>query len=146
MEFQNVPEMIQSFLNDAHPPGPALLLVAAVALVLLGELRPRRWRGGRRRWSGRSSGGRHPWSGWPRVADVSDPAQQMNLIAKVGFETVPLMNREEFGVFRVLEKVMAEQRGGLRLMAQTSLGEVIRPQHTQGSREDRDLAFRSIER
>lgn len=142
MQFHNVPGSLQSTLDaiDAH--GRILLLVAAaIVLVLLGGFRPRRWSGRRGRWPRLRSVGSS--AAFPH-AGLSDPAQQMHYIAKVGFETVPLMNREEFGVFRVLEKVMAEQRGGFRLMAQTSLGEVIRPRHTQGSNEDRDLAFRSI--
>jgi hypothetical protein len=68
----------------------------------------------------------------------------MNFISKVGFETRPLLNKEEYPVLLLLEEVVREIGGGFRVMAQTSLGEVIRPSRSSASKDDRDLAFRSI--
>ncbi|MCY3756218.1 MAG: DUF2726 domain-containing protein [Acidobacteria bacterium] len=68
----------------------------------------------------------------------------MEFISKVDFEARPLLNRPEYRILRILEAVALETPGGLRVMAQTSLGEVLAPQPASGSQEARDLAFRSI--
>ena len=68
----------------------------------------------------------------------------LEFIAKVDFEARPLLNRPEYGILRILEAVARETPGGLRVMAQTSLGEVLAPRTASGSQEARDLAFRSI--
>ena len=156
MEFLKVPGSSNSLLNAAQLQGLGLALLAVAAFVIFvyaSEGRLKRWSGRRRHWPRRSSTNRAYWSkrrrdrnvvALPRPTDVADPAQQMNHIAKVGFETVPLLNREEFRVYVVLEKLLTERRDGCRLMAQTSLGEIIRPKLKTGSKEECDLAFRSI--
>lgn len=68
----------------------------------------------------------------------------MEFISKVDFEQRRLLNKSEYGILQVLEKVTREIDGGHRVMAQTSLGEIIAPQSASGSEEARDLAFRSI--
>ena len=73
-----------------------------------------------------------------------EPTAQMEFIAKVDFEARPLLNRPEYRILRILEAVAQDVPGGLRVMAQTSLGEVLAPQPASGSQEARDLAFRSI--
>ena len=72
------------------------------------------------------------------------PTAQLEFIAKVDFEARPLLNRPEYRILRILEAVARETPGGLRVMAQTSLGEVLAPRPASGSQEARDLAFRSI--
>ena len=72
------------------------------------------------------------------------PTAQLEFIAKVDFEARPLLNRPEYRILRILEAVARETPGGLRVMAQTSLGEVLAPRTASGSQEARDLAFRSI--
>ena len=68
----------------------------------------------------------------------------MAFISKVDFEPRRLLNRSEYGILRILENITREIGGGYRVMAQTSLGEIIAPAATLGSKEARDLAFRSI--
>lgn len=75
---------------------------------------------------------------------LGEPAAQMEFISRVDFEARPLLNRPEYKILRILEAVAQETPGGLRVMAQTSLGEVLAPQPASGSQEARDLAFRSI--
>ncbi len=75
---------------------------------------------------------------------LGDPKAQMEFIAKVDFEARPLLNRPEYKILRILEEVAQDIPGGLRVMAQTSLGEVLAPQPASGSQEARDLAFLSI--
>ena len=68
----------------------------------------------------------------------------MEFISEVGFEPRPLLNKSEYRILQILEKITCEIGGGHRVMAQTSLGEIIAPQTASGSEEARDLAFRSI--
>ena len=68
----------------------------------------------------------------------------MEFISRVDFEPRRLLNKSEYGILRILEKVARDIGGGYRVMAQTSLGEIIAPRAVSGSEEARDLAFRSI--
>ena len=68
----------------------------------------------------------------------------MEFISRVDFEPRGLLNRSEYGILRILEHITREIGGGHRVMAQTSLGEIISPKPRSGSDEARDLAFRSI--
>ena len=75
---------------------------------------------------------------------LGDPTAQMEFISKVDFKPRPLLNRSEYKILRILEEVAQDIPGGHRVMAQTSLGEVLAPQMASGSKEARDLAFHSI--
>ena len=75
---------------------------------------------------------------------LGDPTAQMEFISKVDFKPRPLLNRSEYRILRILEEVSQDIPGGHRVMAQTSLGEVLAPQMASGSKEARDLAFHSI--
>ena len=68
----------------------------------------------------------------------------MEFISRVDFETRRLFNKSEYGILRMLEKITREIGGGHRVMAQTSLAEVIAPKTASGSDEGRDLTFRSF--
>ena len=76
--------------------------------------------------------------------DVSDPAQQLAFVSSVAFERQPLLNKGEFQVLLLLESVIREMRAGHRVMAQTNLGEILRPKRQSFAVEDTDLAYRSI--
>lgn len=73
-----------------------------------------------------------------------DPAQQMHAIAGVGFATVPLLNRSEARLLPALERAVRDCDQGYRLMAQTSLGEIIRPVGEGISPEALDAARFSV--
>ena len=66
-------------------------------------------------------------TGRPGPASMADPRDQMIAIASVPFETVPLLNKEEFRLLPLIEAVVRAHGDGHRVMAQTSLGELIRP-------------------
>ncbi len=68
----------------------------------------------------------------------------MEFVSRVDFEPRRLLNKPEYGILQILEKITKEIDGGYRVMAQTSLGEIIVPAATSGPEEVRDLAFRSI--
>ena len=68
----------------------------------------------------------------------------MDFVSKVDFEQRPLLNPSEYKILRILEEIARDTPGGHRVMAQTSLGQVLAPRPGSGSQEARDLAFRSI--
>jgi hypothetical protein len=126
-------------------------LVAGVFLLLLIALR-----GGRRKWR------KKPWPNkkWPsekgtwkpnppqvlqpEVVNLADPKEQMEYIARVDFELQPLLNKSEYRILVLLELIARELNAGLRVMAQTSMGEILRPKPGSASDFDRDLAYRSV--
>jgi hypothetical protein len=67
----------------------------------------------------------------------------MQYVLAVEFEPQPLLNKGEFQVLLLLEAVSRELNAGFRVMAQTSLGEILRPKRTW-RQTDADLAYRSI--
>lgn len=120
-----------------HTPAAPKLVAMAVLFVILA-------------WSWRrliSKSSRRPWSPPPPVnqaeAKISDPAWQMQFVSAVEFEPQPLLNKSEFQVLLLLESVSRDLNAGFRVMAQTSLGEILRPKRTW-RRTDADLAYRSI--
>jgi very-short-patch-repair endonuclease len=76
--------------------------------------------------------------------DPSDATQQLGFVSRVPFERKPLLNKGEFQVLLLLEAVVRNLRAGHRVMAQTSLGEILRPNIHASAAFDCDLAYRSI--
>jgi hypothetical protein len=76
--------------------------------------------------------------------DLTDAAQQLTFVSRVAFERQPLLNKAEFQVLLLLEAVVGEMRAGHRVMAQTNLGEILRPKREHPNLVDADLAYRSI--
>lgn len=79
----------------------------------------------------------------PLPRDVSDVEEQLAFVSAVEFERQPLLNKGEYRVLVVLENVVRDLRAGYRVMAQTNLGEVLRPKRGENAQKA-DLAFRSI--
>ncbi len=75
--------------------------------------------------------------------DIADPVRQIEYVARVDFEPQRLLNKSEYQVLVLLETVVRELNAGFRVMAQTSLGEILRPKQTR-YRSDADLAYRAI--
>ena len=124
------------------------LIVLALALAILREAAFR----GRRRRKRKSRGDRSRKTGQgPKEAPAAGasrfggPTAQMAFLSNVDFEPRRLLNRAEYGILRILENITREIGGGYRVMAQTSLGEIIAPRSASGSDEARDLALRSID-
>ena len=82
----------------------------------------------------------------PRDAaqSMADPRDQMIAISAVSFETIPLLNREEARLLPILESATRSFGNGHRVMAQTSLGEIIRPKDCSASPTIRNAAYASI--
>lgn len=80
----------------------------------------------------------------PSPANLRDPKQQMEAIAFVDFEITPLLNREEARLLPLLESCVRQVNKGHRVMAQTSMGEIIRPKHAGISEDQQRAAYASI--
>jgi hypothetical protein len=76
--------------------------------------------------------------------DLSKPENQMQYIAKIDFKRKRLLNAEEAKILPALERLVAASLPGYRVMAQTSLGELIQPETGKGARADQENARRSI--
>ncbi len=76
--------------------------------------------------------------------DLRDPRNQLDAIGKVGFETAQLLNKEEARLLPLLESAVRAAERGHRVMAQTSMGEILRPAKGSGSQAQRRAAFASI--
>lgn len=90
-------------LPDAALPGLALSGLGLLAVLWL-----------LRRWLGRDRG-------------RARARALLRAVRGSGFEVVPLLNGEEARLLPVLERAAARAGPGFRVMAQVSLGEVIRP-------------------
>lgn len=114
-----LPSVILETLTSAIP---AWLIILLVVLLILGVIfRPRP----------------------PRRRSMVSPKLQLEAVRRVEFERCPLLNRSESAVLVVLEEVL-RNLGGHRLMAQTSLGEVIRPVPRSGTKIALEEARASI--
>ena len=128
----------------------ALCVFAALVLVIV-ALRPPSFsekKGKYARWKRSSSAHRSPRDfapavtppsfshGSPGTPDLSDVGVQLKAIMQAAFQKRRVMNRSEYGVFRVVESEIAAANKGHRAFAQTSLGEVLESHSSD--------AFRSI--
>ncbi|MDP3959311.1 MAG: DUF2726 domain-containing protein [Pseudorhodobacter sp.] len=130
-------------LSGANPQllGP-LIAFGAVVLVVLGSRllkpgRPSRYQFFRPRFVPVAAPSLHPHN-------MANPHDQMDAIAAVEFEVSPLLNHEEARLLPVLEAVVRDVGNGHRVMAQTSLGEIIRPKNASASPTLRNAAYASI--
>lgn len=124
------------------------LLPAALAAAMLGRLAS-----GRR--SGATPRPREVHLGEPRLGPAegprSDPSRtdgpdaQMELVSGVEFAPRRLLNGPEFGILRLLDKIVLETGAGHRAIGQASLGDVIAPKALYASEGARRRAFRSID-
>lgn len=150
-------------MNDILVASVALAALAILALIahdLYSRLRRRH----RRRRARQARKSRRHYSQWQSVApprhgplpshapptrpkpaaDLRDPAQQLHAIARVDFECIPLLTPPDARLLPLLEAAAHDLRAGHRVLAQTSLGDLIRPQANSASADDRSAALASI--
>lgn len=84
-------------------------------------------RGGRSKWQDRRGKGvpSQPKLDAP-AAKVPDAADQPRTVMKADFKAQPLLNKSEARLFKSLDKMVIEMRPGWQVMAQVSLGEILR--------------------
>ncbi len=80
----------------------------------------------------------------PKGRNMADVEAQLAAVAKVSFEKRRLLNMGEYDVFRLLERLVSQAGTGHRVMAQTSLGELIQPRPASADRAARKDAHASI--
>jgi hypothetical protein len=119
-----------------------LLLAALVAIVLIFEAANRTpsRRGGKRHtpWRkpyGEDAGSRNQTAPQPRErTPVTDSVEQMRVVMQAEFSAQPVLNKSEARVFRELSKIVAEIDPNWSVMAQVSLGEVLRSKDQEAYR------------
>lgn len=117
-------------------------VIAAVSMATFAVAwawRPRRSRYRRRHWKPS-----RPLAQTWKPHDISDPKAQMEVVAQVEFEPQRLLNQGEYQLLLLIESVVRELNCGLRVMAQTSMGEILRPRKGSAASYNCDLAYRSI--
>ena len=88
----------------------------------------------------RKKHGNGPANNW----GLSDPNNQWLAVTKVNFRREKILNTSEFRVFTALEKIVLDVNNGHRVMAQTSLGELLKPDTRTADWKTRKDAFASI--
>jgi hypothetical protein len=61
-----------------------------------------------------------------RTEPVVDAADQLRTVMNADFKAQPLLNKREAKVFSVLDKIVVELKPGWQVMAQVSLGEILK--------------------
>ena len=69
---------------------------------------------------------------------------QLDAVSAVSFETQPLLNKSGSRLLPLLESLTRAHGNGHRLMAQVSLGEILRPKPNSAPHHMLDAAYRSI--
>jgi hypothetical protein len=105
----------------------ALVLGGVAAGIGLERLLPR---SGRRQT--RKSGRSRPWQA-PAVPQISiaDPAVQLRVVTAAEFTKQTLLNKQEARVLYAAERAVAESGLKWRVMAQVSLGEILRSENAR---------------
>lgn len=119
---------------------PALLVATLLAGFIVGVL-VERLLSHRRRQAWRQKNGwrferdrpggkveRPPWPTQPEKAapKLSDAADQLRIVMGASFATQPLLNRSELRLFKELDRAVISLNPGWQVMAQVSLGEILR--------------------
>ncbi len=109
----------------------ALLVLAALIIIALFSSRNRgrkKWR----HWDRGTSGGGRPVTGDfsnRRIGGLDgkpDAAMQLNKVMAAEFWAQPLLNQSEARLFRELDRMVLRRNPGWQVMAQVSLGEILR--------------------
>ncbi|MEA3537876.1 MAG: DUF2726 domain-containing protein [Pseudomonadota bacterium] len=102
----------------------ALVLGGVAAGIGLERLLP-----GRRRQTRKGGRGRSWQVRAVPPASITDPAEQLRVVAAAEFTKQTLLNKQEAKVLRAAESAVAESGVDWRVMAQVSLGEILRTQN-----------------
>lgn len=80
------------------------------------------------RWKNKEAGARPPWKAGrePDIAKVPDAADQLRTVMAANFAIQPLLNKAEVRLFRELDRLVQARHSEWQVMAQVSLGEVLR--------------------
>lgn len=114
----------------------AILLVGAFAGIVversLSNIRRQAWRERNRwRWERKYNGGGPDGLRYLPKADIAvrrqfDAADQLRIVMGAHFAVQPLLNKSEARVFRELDRMVIDRNPAWQVMAQVSLGEILR--------------------
>jgi hypothetical protein len=112
---------------------PALLIAILFVGALIGiqverfvsEQRRTEWKR-RNAWRWEKKGGGKVVLIQPKPEAVVDAADQLRTVMKAEFKAQPLLNKSEARLFRAVDKYVVEARPGWQVMAQVSLGEILK--------------------
>jgi hypothetical protein len=114
----------------------AVLLVGAFAGTIierfLSRMRRQSWRERNRwRWERKRNGADIASGPWLAKVDPAAPKQpdavdQLRIVMAASFTLQPLLNRSEARVFKELDRIVISCNPGWQVMAQVSLGEILR--------------------
>jgi hypothetical protein len=112
----------------------AVLLVGAFAGTIierfLSRMRRQSWRERNRwRWERKRNGAdiaSGPWLAKVAPAAPKDAVDQLRIVMAATFTLQPLLNRSEARVFKELDRIVISCNPGWQVMAQVSLGEILR--------------------
>jgi hypothetical protein len=138
-------DMLKSGFSQAMPHLLPLLIFAVVAVIAFRFLeqlfapKRRRWRGrGGQRWSGRGKvlpfQPKHDAVPKDAYDPLASAADQLRTVMGAEFQSQPLLNRSEAKVLAALDKIVAELAPEWRVMAQVSLGEVLKSSDAEAYR------------
>ncbi|WP_353476737.1 DUF2726 domain-containing protein (plasmid) [Salipiger sp. H15] len=122
----------------------AFLVWHIAKLLRKPHFRPSRQRNPNRNWLQNRHRTSNPERPYFESRDLSNPQAQLEAISKVSFEKRRLLNKAEYEVLQVLDRVVAEGGQMHRIMAQTSLGELIQPRPSSATEQLRKDAHASI--
>ena len=113
-------------LNDNLGPVILLLLVGGFAGMQFQKFLWSLRRGTRRQWNDRRSKVLPFQPKHDVVPKVPDAADQLRTVMKAEFKAQRLLNKSEARLFKAIDKWVIEARPGWQVMAQVSLGEILK--------------------
>jgi hypothetical protein len=108
----------------------AILLIGAIAGMsverVLSGMKRQAWRERNRwRWERKRHGSWTPQP-YPIAPKRTDAADQLRIVMGANFTIQPLLNKSEARVFKELDRIVVSCNPGWQVMAQVSLGEILR--------------------
>ena len=108
-----------------------VILIFAVGVFAGMQLKVLLWqirRGGKPKWQDRRGRKVVPFQPKPDQIPqkIPDAADQLRTVMRADFKAQPLLNKSETRLFKSLDKMVIEMRPGWQVMAQVSLGEILR--------------------
>jgi hypothetical protein len=126
-----MPSEITALIDKPHLLIAVLLVGAFAGMIVerfLSQMRRQAWREKNRwRWERQRAGGNvadGPWLAKP--IQPLDSADQLRIVMGAEFTIQPLLNRSEARVFKELDRIVISCNPKWQVMAQVSLGEVLR--------------------
>jgi hypothetical protein len=123
-----MPPEIIALIDKPNLPIAILFVGAMIGIQIERFVAKQRRAGRRRRRSSR-------WTGWndhvrevasARSAGTVDAADQLRVVMRADFKPQPLLNKSEARLFKSLDKMVLERRPNWQVMAQVSLGEILK--------------------